>query len=76
MQLIKDEDRIDWVKAPNHESEGSRDASRAKQHGDFDDDSHTVKAGLARILGKSTVRADFSFAHSPEFNRDIRRGLD
>ena len=75
MQLIKNHDAVDWVLAPNDESEGSRDASRAKQHGDFDDDAHTVKAGLARILGKSTVSAEFSFAHSPEFQRARRRKL-
>jgi hypothetical protein len=75
MQLIRNADNVDWILTPNDVSEGSRDASRARQHGDFDDDAHTVKAGLARILGKTTARAEFSFAHSPEFQRERRREL-
>jgi hypothetical protein len=75
MRLIRDADNVDWILTPNDVSEGSRDASRARQHGDFDDDTHTVKAGLARILGKTMARADFSFAHSPEYQSERRREL-
>jgi hypothetical protein len=45
--------RIDWVLAPNTSPEGSASASRAKSHGDFDDDRVTLEATLARITGAS-----------------------
>lgn len=51
----------EWVRCPNNEVEGSNKASRARSHGDFDDDTCTVKATLSRILnvkeaGKAAVR--------------------
>lgn len=76
MQLIRNDDAVDWLLTPSNKPEGSRDASKAKHHGDFDDDVHTIKAGLARILGRSTVRANFSFVHSSEFQSERRRKLE
>jgi hypothetical protein len=43
-------DSFRWIKSPNDAPDGSRDASRARSHGSFDDDASTVKATLARIL--------------------------
>jgi hypothetical protein len=57
-----------WVKTPNTAPEGSTDASTAQHHGDFDDDTPTVKSSLARILrsaSPSTIeRAELEFEHS------------
>ena len=43
--------KAEWVRAPNDRPIGTRDASRARSHGDFDDDRATFEATLARILG-------------------------
>jgi hypothetical protein len=52
----------DWVTSPNNEPLGSRKASTARHHGDFDNDTATVQATLARILAKSNfeVTPDFT----------------
>ena len=69
---------VEWIKAPNTEPAGSAGASGASHHGDFDDDAATVKATLARILGKKTGgAAQFAFKrtaaglrqHRSVFNR-------
>ncbi len=65
----------DYVLAPNQEEEGSIGASTAAQHGDFDDDEVTVKATLARILGRETVRTTFSFPRSSSSLKDFRKRL-
>lgn len=44
--------RAEWIRAPNAEPSGSPTASRARSHGDFDDDEATVRATLVRILGE------------------------
>lgn len=60
--LIKD-GRIDWIRAPNTAPDDSPDGSKARHHGDFDDDSATVQSTLSRILGRregvSPVAFDF-----------------
>ncbi len=43
----------DWVLSPNTFKLGSPKAARARTHGAFDDDTFTVRATLARILGVS-----------------------
>ncbi len=68
--------RVEWVKAPNQEPEGSSGASTAREHGGFDDDKPTVKATLARILGKQTITADVSIHRSGSSLRDSRRRID
>ncbi len=73
--LIKQQ-RVDYVLAPNANPHGSIDASTASHHGDFDDDAPTVKATLARILGRSKVAAEFSFERSASSARDKRKALD
>ena len=65
----------DYVLAPNQEEEGSVRASKATSHGDFDDDESTVKATLARILGRTSVKTTFSFPRSSSSLRDFRKRL-
>jgi hypothetical protein len=53
--------RADWITSPNNEPLGSRNASTARHHGDFDNDTATVQATLARILAKSDFKVTPSF---------------
>jgi len=55
----------DWVVAPNTAPLGDPSASRATAHGAFDDDGHTVRATLARILGAARAPAEASFEFEP-----------
>jgi hypothetical protein len=64
-----------YVVAPNEIPAGSEAASGARQHGDFDDDTATVKATLACILGKAQVKGEFTFSRSAASARDRRRAL-
>jgi hypothetical protein len=68
----------DLVLSPNDLPEGDRSASRAAAHGDFDDDGATLKATLARILGRERVE-EVSFGagklHSEARNRARRAVL-
>lgn len=57
--------RHEWIVAPNTAPLGDPSASRAKAHGDFDDDQHTVRATLARILGAGKAPAKTAFAFEP-----------
>jgi hypothetical protein len=66
----------DWIVAPNDVAAGSRDASAAKHHGDFDDDGATVAATLARMLGTATTRRRFVFTASAQRKRALRRHID
>jgi hypothetical protein len=61
-----------WIRCPNGLPEGSPDASHASQHGAFDDDRATVKATLARILGRKQVQAPMTFQRSASSLRDRR----
>jgi len=65
--------RAAWVIAPNDRPAGSPDASRAVRHGDFDDDSATVRATLARILGAGIGEGELVFERTAAGRRD-RRG--
>ncbi len=73
-QLIK-QGKVNYILAPNENAAGTIDASTASHHGDFDDDAPTVKATLARILGRDKVTAEFSFARSAASMRDKRKAL-
>jgi hypothetical protein len=64
-----------WILAPNTEPEDSEDASTATHHGDFDDDGPTVKATLARILGKTKKDATFTINRSASSLRERRLQL-
>jgi hypothetical protein len=71
-----DQDNADWIRSPNTNPVGSAGASQSMHHGDFDDDAATVKATLARILGKSRAKGEFTFRHSALSQRGIRRRID
>ena len=47
----------EWVLTPNDEERGSTRESNARHHGDFDNDDATLRAVLARILGKKNGAA-------------------
>lgn len=68
--------KVEWVRAPNNEKEGTDAASGAKHHGDFDDDPATVKATMARVIGVSSVNVGFSFARGRSSNRALRRHIE
>ena len=68
--------RAEWILAPNDAPEGSAVASRAKHHGDFDDDKPTLAATLARVLGVGKTGLDFTFQPSAQRKRAIRRNID
>jgi hypothetical protein len=70
-----DSSSADWILSPNAEPEGSRDASRANHHGDFDDDKHALRATLARILDQSQVKAEFMINRNSSSLRDTRISL-
>jgi Papain family cysteine protease len=72
--LIK-QGTVNYTLAPNENAPGTINASTASHHGDFDDDTPTVKATLARILGRDKVTAEFSFARSATSMRDKRKAL-
>jgi hypothetical protein len=78
MANLADEKRAVWVVAPNTFAEGSRNASTAQHHGDFDDDAATVKATLARILGRKSVTESVTmeFSATAAGNKQRRRSLD
>jgi pimeloyl-ACP methyl ester carboxylesterase len=73
-KLAKPERPLDWVLAPNAQQTG-RDASAATAHGAFDDDPATLRATLARILGKTAVSGAFRHSRSLAANRDRRASL-
>ena len=75
LQALLRKRHVDYVLAPNEEKEGTRGASRARSHGGFDDDPATVKATLARILGRKEARASFSFPRSSSSARDLRKRM-
>jgi len=69
------EGRAVWVRSPNAAPEGARNGSTAKHHGDFDDDPATIKATLARILGRPTLAAGavkLAFESTAASRRDRR----
>jgi hypothetical protein len=69
-------DRAEWVRAPNQESAGSTRRSTASHHGDFDDDTPTLQATLARIVAQKAMKSAFAFHHSGSALRDRRQGVD
>ncbi|HYT97382.1 MAG TPA: C1 family peptidase [Casimicrobiaceae bacterium] len=68
--------KAEWILAPNDAPEGSAVASRAKHHGEFDDDKPTLAATLARVLGVGKTGLDFTFQPSAQRKRAIRRNID
>ena len=69
-------DKADWILSPNGNPDHSPAASRAMHHGDFDDDTPTVEATLARILGKTATTTTLAFKASGQRRRSVRLRLD
>lgn len=65
----------DWILAPNTEPAGGPNHSTSTTHGDFDDDSPTLRATLTRILGTASVKSSFDFQRSSSSLRDQRQKL-
>ena len=75
MQGLLKQRRIEWVRSPNQEQIGTAGASRAARHGDFDDDEATVRATLARILGRGRVTQSIDFSSTGAGKRARRKQL-
>jgi hypothetical protein len=67
--------RIEWVRSPNQQKVGTIGAARAAHHGDFDDDEATVRATLARILGRTRVAQSIQFGSTGAGKRATREQL-
>jgi hypothetical protein len=71
--------KIDWILAPNTETEKSGRRSTSMHHSDFDDDEATVKSTLIKILGTSAAttiaREEITMRRSATSKRDRRRFL-
>jgi hypothetical protein len=70
-----DSPSANWILSPNSEPEGSKDAARARHHGDFDDDKYTLRATLARILDQPQNKADFMIHRNASSLREKRVSL-
>ncbi len=64
-----------WVVSPNTVESGSAGASRSTHHGDFDDDEATVKATLARIVGKDISTAEVKFQRTTSSRISLRQSI-
>jgi hypothetical protein len=64
-----------WVLAPNAVPDGQIEASRARHHGDFDDDAPTLRATLARILDSKANKSEFCFQRSASSAVSMRQSL-
>lgn len=75
-QLFGPSGKAEWILAPNNAADNSSAASRAMHHGDFDDDTATVQATLARILGRVKNAAALTFAASGQRQQAVRRSIE
>lgn len=75
VKRLLQEQRLEWVRSPNQDPIGSADGARSSHHGDFDDDEATVRATLARVLGRDRTTAAISFARTGAGRRDQRERL-
>jgi hypothetical protein len=74
-KLLKDR-VIEWVRAPNNAAEGTRWASTARRHADFDDDPPTLRSTLSRFLSTWDSLPEFDFQRSQDSLREKRARLD
>jgi Papain family cysteine protease len=65
----------EWILSPNEKSDGSKDHSDSHHHGDFDDNEATVKATLARILGRQSYKDIMQFKPSRSSLEKTRNSL-
>ncbi|HLF10213.1 MAG TPA: peptidase C1, partial [Gammaproteobacteria bacterium] len=63
---------VSYILAPNDDPIGKDSASRARHHGDFDDDEATVKATLVRIVSSKGTQVEIDFPRSATSLRDRR----
>ncbi|RDJ98267.1 C1 family peptidase [Cupriavidus lacunae] len=66
----------DWITTPNNVPRGDRNASRARHHGDFDNDEATVRATLARILGQMDTTQQVPISPSTSMLERRRHQVD
>ncbi|MBI5108187.1 MAG: C1 family peptidase [Rhodocyclales bacterium] len=66
----------EWILSPNANPDHTPSAARARHHGDFDDDTPTVEATLARILGQTDAPTTLAFKASGQRRRSVRLRLD
>ncbi|WP_210474729.1 C1 family peptidase [Pseudomonas chlororaphis] len=76
VHLFRSAANADWVRAPNNLPMGDKGASRARHHGEFDDDDETVSATLARILGKDGLKESLDLSQSKVLQVQRRRLFD
>jgi hypothetical protein len=74
-QLLKDR-VIEWVRTPNNAAEGTRWASTARRHADFDDDPPTLRSTLSRFLNSWDTLPEFDIQRSQDSLREKRARLD
>jgi len=55
---------FDWIKSPNNEPEGSKNAAQARHHGDFSTDRYALEAALVRITGAPMGISGFGLTNS------------
>ena len=68
---------FDWVLAPNANAAATLQASAAKAHAAFDDDSATLASTLGRIVGKGKIKnTRFAYHRSAAANQAIRAPLN
>jgi hypothetical protein len=68
--------RLDWVQSPAvGQAPGSPNGANATTHGGFDDDTATLEATIARILGKRGAPVQFAIHRSEAGLRDRRDAL-
>lgn len=67
--------RRQWIQTPNEIAIDKPGASRARAHGDFDDDEATVRSTILRILDTTASTAQVAFQRSASSMRDQRKNL-
>ena len=65
----------EWILSPNDEPVGSRRASTARHHGGFDEDTATLRATLARIVGTKTDSAAPEIARREHSEKSLQGRL-
>ncbi len=75
LRSLFEQQRADWITAPNAEPVGTPGASRSQGHGDFDDDQATLKATLARMLDRTQVTMGVNIRRSARSVREFGRTL-
>ena len=64
-----------WIQTPNDAPEASPWASKARHHGDFDDDQATLQSTLLRIIGLESDLPEFNIRRSASSLRNRRLNL-